>query len=430
MRDIVDIEKIKPADLVKGIEIETRNLDDAEVAQQRAEDQLVATSGALSKVGMGLFPTIKQLFRMGVKPGSQVSLMKYLREPTQKALRGTATGLHTPRALGRGVSTVRPVAMEAPPRLFPDVREILEQRARAAGTFSKLSAEEESPIPPHHFRNILFATGPVSGALSGGARPISDVLKSRLERAEGIPYKGMFKKLPWREAGRGALKGIVPGAIGGLLTGMLLDMYLRKKFFEKESADESYTPEFARRLLQNEYVESTFDPQQAQMLQEYYQPPPEPPKPPEPVPVQQPPSPPRQEQAQMLEQHYQQAQQAPPPPVAPEPQQLTADNLEQQIQAEVAQQPEEIDGRSDLIQLARIYEQHGYDPVDAMSSAAQYYQQLMMSYGDPRVIRQIIQTAFDMQQRRQGPSPEVAQQQDYYRQKAAPPPPPSPEAAE
>jgi len=121
---------------------------------------------ALEKLARGMFPNIKQLFRMGVKPGSGVSLLPYARQAArgapiaQEATRvGKALGMRgapEATAVGRRMMGTRPTllphevtgdtllrqtpAQQAllPRRMMPDVREILRQRAQQAGTYRAL----------------------------------------------------------------------------------------------------------------------------------------------------------------------------------------------------------------------------------------------------------------------------------------------------
>ncbi len=118
----------------------------------------------MEKIARGMFPSIKQLFQMGVKPGSGVSLLPYARGASGGAaqaatsvgknmgLRGDAATSVGKRMLGKGRQTLTPEQMtgdtlrmarpsfasSSPPRMMPDVRDILRQRAQQAGTFSGL----------------------------------------------------------------------------------------------------------------------------------------------------------------------------------------------------------------------------------------------------------------------------------------------------
>jgi hypothetical protein len=92
-----------------------------------------------------------------------------------------------------------------------------------------VKTKEKPGIPEHHFRNLLLTAGPVSGAAGGGLRPLLETIKAR---AKQKPPVVSFKNLPWRMAGKGALKGIIPGAFSGLAGGLLLDAYIQHKLKE------------------------------------------------------------------------------------------------------------------------------------------------------------------------------------------------------
>jgi len=113
----------------------------------------------MEKLARGMLPSIRKLFQMGVKPGSGVSLLPYAREAAKAA--PTVVG-KVPTALGQQATAVarrgalRPsltqeqmlgqTLMAAPPvrtptlprKMMPDVRDIIRQRAQAAGTYAGL----------------------------------------------------------------------------------------------------------------------------------------------------------------------------------------------------------------------------------------------------------------------------------------------------
>jgi hypothetical protein len=168
------------------------------------------------------------------------------------------------------------------------------------------------------------------------------------------------------------------------------------------------------------------------MLEEYYQAPLD----------ERPYSPEEQQRSDMLQQQYMQAQQQAPPqeppqqppvvsPADSEPP-FTADLLEQQIQLEQKNGTPRYDSgtRSSKIQLARMFEQQGMDPVTAMGQAVGLYDELWQHYQTPfgvsQAIRQVTMDAWEQQQaqqqqmQQQGQSQAVASQQNDIRQKAAP----------
>ena len=176
---------------------------------------------------------------------------------------------------------------------------------------------------------------------------------------------------------------------------------------------------------------SSFDPAQTQMLEEYYQAPLD----------ERPYSPDEQQRADMLQQQYMQAQQQQPQETASQPPvtspadsepPFTADLLEQQIQLEQKNGTPRYDSgtRSTKIQLARMFEQQGMDPVTAMGQAVGIYDDLWQHYRSPhgvaQAVRQMTMGAWEQQQaqqqqmQQQGQSQAVASQQNDIRQKAAP----------
>ena len=90
----------------------------------------------MEKFARGMYPTMRQLFQMGIKPGSGVRLSPFARW-VSKATRKTSPAIVRPRFR----STLTPAEMEAqtllvrPRTLLPDVREVLRRRAQQAGTY-------------------------------------------------------------------------------------------------------------------------------------------------------------------------------------------------------------------------------------------------------------------------------------------------------
>jgi len=105
---------------------------------------------------------------------------------------------------------------------------------KAAGL---LKQSEDSGLDEHHFRNRLGLLGPLSGAMSGGLRPLSDTIQGRLDvqlKAKNPTFKGLLKGLPWKESLRKMPGGIIPGAISGVVVGHFLDKYLQSKLRRKD----------------------------------------------------------------------------------------------------------------------------------------------------------------------------------------------------
>lgn len=211
---------------------------------------------------MGMFPTLKQLFSLGVKPGSGVSLMPFMRAKDReitariaqrfagRTLNRTVPGVRNPLSLGYAKTVLAPVnpmtsgfastmlasnpyATKLPRRLYPDLSDILKVQAAAAGRYRKFAAVDDKPsLPPHHFRNLLFALGPATGAISGGLEPLVGTFNERIWEgfSHDVPkFPGLFKNYPWKKVLPGAGVGAVKGALGGLLVGAILDKYLQKK---------------------------------------------------------------------------------------------------------------------------------------------------------------------------------------------------------
>ena len=203
----------------------------------------------ITKVSMGMFPTVRQLMAMGVKPGSGVSLLNFLRGAEKQTTPGIKRILpEFARTMKRGPfnPSLREAPFALPPivpgrwREMPHPADVLRQRAQMAGTYQKLSAdfsEEVQALPEHHFRNLGLALGPAAGAIGGGIDPLLRTFNERIEAGfkHDVPkFTGLFKNYPWGRVLPGAAKGILPGALSGLVSGMLLDAYLQKKLYPRE----------------------------------------------------------------------------------------------------------------------------------------------------------------------------------------------------
>lgn len=122
-------------------------------------------NAVMEKLGRGMFPPIRELFRRGVKPGSGVSLMPFAKGVPSSphtavtravnvppaALEVTAVGKRLPQRSGLTPAEIlgetvvgRPPRTIAPPPLgqtqfvMPDIREIIRQRAQQAGTYARV----------------------------------------------------------------------------------------------------------------------------------------------------------------------------------------------------------------------------------------------------------------------------------------------------
>ena len=109
-------------------------------------DKYSTKVSALEKVATGLYPTLKELVRRGVKPGKRVKFdPKEFLEVKPKTITGRIAPEATvvarpaarkaiPEGLAETVAARRP-RQPLQPRLLRDVEDILKERAQQAGTY-------------------------------------------------------------------------------------------------------------------------------------------------------------------------------------------------------------------------------------------------------------------------------------------------------